>query len=212
MKRSLLFCAMFCSTAVLAQDDVGGSPKADFTNNQLRVPCVLVEGLNDQTEGMYYDIVLSRRGNSFNYELSTAQPEDTDLCELIAEYAEYKDDDFDEDDGEPEDPDIFAQCTVWPERSRIHIEAKDLDEGNYLARVSSGENIIDSVSQPAVEGVVDFRFDSDSVAVANGAEAIQSAFITDAQVTAEIRVGGTEELVVGTTVSCEVVEADEASS
>lgn len=210
MKPNILFCAMLCSTGVMAQDkpdNVGGSAKADFINGELRVPCVLIEGLNDQTEGMYFDIILKRRGKSYNYELSTAQPEDAELCELIADYAEFNDDDF--DDGDLGGAEIMAQCTVRPERNSISINAKELEDGDYIARVSSGENTIDSMSRAAIDGEVEFDFDSNAEAVTNGAEAIESDFIVDAAITAEILLDGSEDALLSSTVNCKVEEPEE---
>jgi hypothetical protein len=94
-------------------DRVGGSPKANFSTNELTIPCVKIESLSEETEGMFYDIVLARRGNSYNYELSAAEPEDAALCQRIADFAEYEDDDYAEDEeGDADNPDILVQCEV----------------------------------------------------------------------------------------------------
>lgn len=87
-------------------DRIGGSPKADFASNELTIPCVLVEGLDDSTDGMFFDIKLLRRGKSFNYELVAAAAEDTAMCQAIADFAEMEDEDLvDEDDDDTTDDD-----------------------------------------------------------------------------------------------------------
>lgn len=108
MKKLTLLAAALLSTGVFAAkpDTIGGSPKADFAANEMTIPCVLVEGLDDSTDGMFFDIKLLRRGKSFNYELVAAQAEDTAMCQAIADFAEMEDDDLvDEDDDDTTDDD-----------------------------------------------------------------------------------------------------------
>lgn len=101
MKTLTLFTAALLSTGAFAAkpDTIGGSPKADFAANKMTIPCVLVEGLDDETDGQFFDIQLLRRGKSFNYELVAAQAEDAEMCQAIADFAEMEDEDLvDEDD------------------------------------------------------------------------------------------------------------------
>jgi hypothetical protein len=132
--------ALAAGNVLADRDRVGGSPKANFSTNELTIPCVRIESLSEETEGMYYDIVLVRRGKSYNYELSAAEPEDSALCQRIADFAEYEDDDYAEDGNDDEDtpdaPDILAQCEVTDTRSKISVKGKDLEAGNYYAVIT----------------------------------------------------------------------------
>jgi len=80
--------------AAAKPDNIGGSPKANFAANELTIPCVLVESLDDTTDGLFFDIKLLRRGKSFSYELVAAQSEDADMCQAIADFAKMADEDF----------------------------------------------------------------------------------------------------------------------
>ena len=82
------FIGDLCCPTALA-DSVKGSAKADFSNDELEVPCVLIQGTGGNGDGRFYDIVLERRGKSFNYEMIFAEREDGDhvcrdgqLCHL----------------------------------------------------------------------------------------------------------------------------------
>ena len=187
-------------------DRIGGSPKADFHTDELIIPCVKISGLSDATEGTYFDVVLSRRGKSFNYALSAAEPEDEILCEYIANYSEFKDDDFDDsDDDNTDSADILVECEVSSDRSEISVEAKNLGGGEYYAVVTSGGNSAESDSQEPVDDEVEFDFDSNEEETAEGAVPIAADFITgdEPQVTGEIfLVDGGAEPLLSETVSC----------
>lgn len=190
-------------------DRVGGSPKADFRTDELSIPCVRIQNLSEATEGMYYDIVLVRRGNSYNYELSAAEPEDSALCERIADFAEYEDDDYeddeDSDDGSDDSgstPDILAQCETRSDRSKISVKGKNLEAGDYYAVITSGENTLQSMTRTIADDELEFDFDSDPDDVAEGAEAIASDFITGAQVMAAIHRDGESEALLEKTAGC----------
>lgn len=80
--KKLALCAAISAAAVMISqtalaDRVKGSARADFANGELLVPCVVIDGLGDSADGQYFDIILDQRGNSFNYELIFAEPEDT---------------------------------------------------------------------------------------------------------------------------------------
>ena len=159
-------------------DRVKGSPNANFRTDELTIPCVRIESLSAETEGKFYDIVLKRRGKSMNYELQAADAEDPVQCQRIADFA-----DFEEDD---EEPALLARCSTTPTRSKIDVESKELDDGDYYAVVTSGTNSIESEVQESDDGEVEFDFDSDSSEVAAGAEAIEASFIKDGKVTVEL--------------------------
>jgi hypothetical protein len=109
MKKLLLCTAVSAATIMMSQtaqaDRVKGSARADFANDELIVPCVVINGLGGAADGQYFDIILDRRGNSFNYELSFAEPEDTAICEELANYAIFIDDDEEESDEDESDDD-----------------------------------------------------------------------------------------------------------
>lgn len=171
--------ATICAAAQASDtsERVGGSPKADFTTNELTIPCVQVQNLSDETEGAFYDIVLKRRGKSWNYELTAAEPEDPVLCRRIADFANFEEDD---------EPALLAQCEVYAGRSRIEVHGKNLEDGEYFVVASSGDASIESLEQASVDGEVEFKFDSDSDEVAEGAEAIENDFIVEETVAVDL--------------------------
>lgn len=161
MQKLKLCAAVSMATLMLSQsalaDRVKGSAKADFSNDELEVPCVLIEGTGGNGDGRFYDIVLERRGKSFNYEMIFAEREDGDMCAEMANYARFIDDDQeDEDDSDDESNDdsddvanLFASCEVRDQsgeqvRSKIKVKAKDLASGSYYAIVTSGDVSVQS--------------------------------------------------------------------
>ncbi|MES2603391.1 MAG: hypothetical protein V4603_00540 [Pseudomonadota bacterium] len=160
-------------------DRVSGSPKANFNTDELTIPCVRIESLSAETEGAFYDIVLKRRGKSFNYELTAADAEDPVQCQRIADFADFEEDEEDE-------PELLAQCAATATRSKVAVQSKELEAGDYYAIVTSGDNTIESEVKTTDEGELEFDFDSDSAAVIAGAEAIEDDFITDDEVTVEL--------------------------
>lgn len=113
MRSTILLLGAVLSAPVLADgrpDTIGGTARADFHANELTIPCVLVEGLDDDTEGLFFDIRLKRRGSSFNYELAAAYAEDTAMCQAIADFARLEDEDLVDD----EDADDAGEGEVEP--------------------------------------------------------------------------------------------------
>jgi hypothetical protein len=191
------------STAVLA-DNIGGSAKADFKNNQLIIPCVKVTSLSTTTEGKYFDVILVRRGNSFNYEMTTAEPEDAALCERIAAVAEFEDDDLIPATPGPISTSsaILLQCEVRSNRSKISVKGKNLASGQYYATVSSGTKNAQSTNTAAVGDEVEIDFDSDAGDIAEGAIAISADFIQGAKVSAKLFQAGSTTALASTESSC----------
>lgn len=181
MKKFTLAVAVATICAAAQASDtaerVGGSPKANFSTDELTIPCVQVQNLSEETEGTFYDIVLKRRGKSWNYELTAAEPEDAVLCQRIADFANFEEDD---------EPALLAQCEASTGRSRIEVSGKNLEDDDYFVVVSSGETSLESLEQTSVDGEVGFDFDSDSDEVAEGAEAIEADFIVDGTVDVDL--------------------------
>lgn len=176
-------------------DRVSGSPKANFSTDELTIPCVRIESLSAETEGTFYDIVLKRRGKSFNYELTAADAEDPVLCQRIADFADFEED-------EENEPELLAQCEVTATRSKVAVQSKELEAGDYYAIISSGDNTIESEVQTADDGELEFAFDSDSDSAAS-AEVIEADFITDEEVTVELFAeGDDEEALLTATATC----------
>lgn len=221
MQKLKLCAAVSMATLMLSQsalaDRVKGSAKADFSNDELEVPCVLIEGTGGNGDGRFYDIVLERRGKSFNYEMIFAEREDGDMCAEMANYARFIDDDQeDEDDSDDESNDdsddvanLFASCEVRDQsgeqvRSKIKVKAKDLASGSYYAIVTSGDVSVQSEAYGTDEDVLEIEFDNDADDVLEGAEAIEADFIQDDSVLAEVFAADTDELLLSETVSCRV--------
>ena len=227
MKKLKLSCAISFAAIMLSQpalaDRVKGSAKADFSNDELEVPCVLIQGTGD---GRFYDIVLERRGKSFNYEMIFAEREDATMCEEMANYATFidddpedddsnddvADDDSDDDDSNDDSGDVanlFASCEVRDQsgdqvRSKIKLKAKDLTSGSYYAIVTSGDVSVQSEAYSTDEDELEIEFDNDADDVLEGAEAIEANFIQDGSVLAEVFAADTDELLLSETVSCRV--------
>jgi len=197
--------AMLMTQAAQA-DEVKGGAKADFNADELIVPCVQIEGYSAAADGTYFDLIFDRRGKSFNYELKFGEVEDTAMCEDIANYALFVDDDADDGEDDPED-NILASCEVThvaeeQTAASISLKAKELEAGDYYAVVSSGEdNTLTSETKTIEEDEVEFEFSSNTDDVSDGAEAIEASFIVDKSVTAEL-FDGTDTLVMSETVSC----------
>ena len=228
MQKLKLCAAVSMATLMLSQsalaDRVKGSAKADFSNDELEVPCVLIEGTGGNGDGRFYDIVLERRGKSFNYEMIFAEREDGDMCAEMANYARFIDDDQededDSDDDESNDDDesiddsddvanLFASCEVRDQsgeqvRSKIKVKAKDLASGSYYAIVTSGDVSVQSEAYGTDEDELEIEFDNDADDVLEGAEAIEADFIQDGSVLAEVFAADTDELLLSETVSCRV--------
>ena len=109
MKKLTLCAVVSAATLMMSQaamaDRVKGTAKADFENGELLVPCVLIEGTGSEFDGKYFDLVMLRRGKSFNYELTIAEPEDGPTCAELDNYATFIDDDDEEEDDDDLDDD-----------------------------------------------------------------------------------------------------------
>lgn len=214
MKTTLMSAAVTAAMIMLSQtaqaDSVKGGAKADFAADELIVPCVAIEGYSEAADGTYFDIIFDRRGKSLNYEIKFAEPEDAAMCEELANYAVFIDDDADDDDAEDS---IFASCAVTHEmevqtEAGIKLKAKDLEAGDYYAVVTSGENTLTSETKTVEGDEVEFEFSSDDSDVGEGAEAIEAGFIVDKSVTAEL-FAADDTLVLSETVSC-IVKVEDA--
>ena len=199
---------LMLSQAALA-DRVKSSAKANFSNDELEVPCVLIEGTGGNGDGRFYDIVLERRGKSFNYEMIFAEREDGGMCADMANYARFIDDDPEDEDDSDDVANLFASCEVRDQsgdqvRSKIKVKAKDLTSGSYYAIVTSGDVSVQSEAYSTDEDELEIEFDNDADDVLEGAEAIEANFIQDGSVLAEVFAADTDEFLLSETVSCRV--------
>ena len=213
MQKLKLCAAVSMATLMLSQsalaDRVKGSAKANFSNDELEVPCVLIEGTGGNGDGRFYDIVLERRGKSFNYEMIFAEREDGGMCAEMANYARFIDDDPEDEDDSDDVANLFASCEVRDQsgdqvRSKIKVKAKDLTSGSYYAIVTSGDVSVQSEAYSTDEDELEIEFDNDADDVLEGAEAIEANFIQDGSVLAEVFAADTDELLLSETVSCRV--------
>lgn len=193
-----LAATLFC-TAVEADPNnhINGSPKANFSTNELTIPCVLVQNSSTDADGKFFDVMLKRRGNSWNYELTTADAEDQAMCQRIADYASTQ------ESGGTATPQIVATCVATADRSKISVQGKNLTAGGYHTTVSSGTNSADSSTKTAdTTGAVAFAFDSDAAAVTAGSQSISATFITGSSVTAKLFAGSSTTPLLTSTVAC----------
>lgn len=169
-------------------DKISGGPRADFSLDELKVPCVKVVNSNEPYNDQFFDVIFKRRGNSFNYELIFAERENDGYCQKVADFSAFEDDDFDDDSNTSgNSADIFLRCEKRSDRSKISVDAKNLASGSYSATVRSGDNNeASSQLKTTVGDEVEFDFDSDDGDIAEGATEISFDFIQDDEVTAEI--------------------------
>ncbi|MEY4642022.1 MAG: hypothetical protein RLZZ227_2016 [Pseudomonadota bacterium] len=190
---ALVLAAQAASAGPVA-DRVSGSPKANFSTNELTIPCVRVESFSSATEGKFYDIVLKRRGNSMNYELIAADAEDPVQCQRIADFSEFEED--------TDEPALLAQCAVTATRSIVAVQSKELEDGSYYAVATSGDQGVESDVADASDGMVSFDFDSEATAIADGAEAVDADFIVDNEVSVELFAEDDDEPMLTVTATC----------
>lgn len=202
LSLSALGLAMSAASAQAA-DTIGGVAKADFATDELSIPCVQLVNFDGKNNNAFFDVILVRRGNSFNYELSVAEPEDAAFCQRLADFANFEDDDLDEDgSGDDTDaPKILAQCEARAERSIVSVQGKNLEEGDYTVALSSGDNTIETDPLATLDDEVEFEFDSDADEVLDGDIEIDAAFIVDNEVEAEL-INAAGETVLTTTATC----------
>jgi len=183
-------------------DRIGGSSRADFLTDELVIPCVKLKNFSDpDLEGLYFDVRLERRGNSFNYELVEAVQENSDVCRKIAALAAFEDDDYDNSDDDDDDNGfsslhpvgggkamrLFVGCEIDDDdgrESEIELKVLNLAPGDYRARVTSGGNVEHSSVKQASRFETEFKFKSDTDD--SDKTLITADFIQDSVVTGEI--------------------------
>lgn len=203
---ALALASTFSYSLAVAKDDIGGGPLADFRANELTVPCVEVNNLSgSNANNKFFDVVLDRRGNSMNFELTYAAPESAALCQRLADIAAFEDDDYSDDNPAPGENGfgILVRCELSGDRSSISVDAKDLAAGTYVATILSGTNDETSLPLTISGDEVEFDFDSDEDEVDDGAFEIDDNFITSGlKVTAEIVNDATDKVVYSATGLC----------
>jgi len=186
-------------------DRIGGSSRADFLTDELVIPCVKLKNFSDSNlEGLYFDVRLERRGNSFNYALVEAVQENSDVCRKIAALAAFEDDDYDNSDDDDDDNGfshssgsigngkatrLFVGCEIDDDdddgrESEIELKVLNLAPGDYRARVTSGGNVEHSSVKQASRFETEFKFKSDTDD--SDKTLITADFIQDNTVTGEI--------------------------
>ena len=189
--KIMLLIGLWVSCHLAWADRIGGSPRADFSLNELAVPCVLVTNFDDEAvNNQFFDIILERRGNSFNYELTFAQSEDHAHCQRVADFAVFDDDDFDDDnspgDGGTNTGNILVSCEKRSNRSKISVDGKNLAVGDYSSTVTSGAESVSSPVKSSVGDEIEFDYDSAADDIAEGATAISADFIQNGTISAVI--------------------------
>lgn len=206
MKINKLACALALSIIASPAwaDRIGGSSRADFLSDELVIPCVKLKNYadDDSLEGLYFDVRMERRGNSFNYELVEAIQENSDVCRKIAALAAFEDDDYDDSDDDSDDDDgfsssdptgggqatrLFVGCEIDDEdgrESKVELKVLNLAPGSYRARVISGGANVVSLEKPASRFETEFKFKSDTDD--SDKTLITADFIQDNAVTGEI--------------------------
>lgn len=178
---SAIVLCVYCN--LVWANGISGAPLADFLSNELTVPCVLVKNSDDEAlNDKYFDVILERRDNSFNYELVFAVPEDQAHCQRVGDFASFDDDDI---TGEGTAK-ILVSCEKRTNRSKISVDGKNLPSGDYSSRVISGNVSVVSSIKTTFSDEVEFDFDSSTNDIAEGATEISADFIQNGSVNAEI--------------------------
>lgn len=184
MKINKLACALALSIIASPAwaDRIGGGSRADFLSDELVIPCVKLKNYadDDSLEGLYFDVRMERRGDSFNYQLVEAIKENSDVCRKIAALAAFEDDDYDDSDDDDSDDDkgfdstpisggkatrLFVGCEIDNDdgrESKVELKVLNLAPGNYRARVTSGDNSETSLEKTASRFETEFKFKSDT--------------------------------------------------
>ena len=199
---------LFACCNLVWADRISGVSRADFLSNELTVPCVQVKNSDDAAlNDQFFDVILERRGNSFNYELIFAESEDQAHCQRVAEFAAFDDDAISEDDdGISEDgaAKILVSCEKRTNRSKVSVDGKNLASGDYSSTITSGAGSATSLIKTTVGDEVEFDFDSSADDVAKGAKEISSDFIQNGTVNAEIFDNDGNLVVSATSVLCAI--------
>jgi hypothetical protein len=139
--------------------------------------------------------------------MTTAEPEDSALCERLASVAEFEDEDLTPEPttlttGSPTTgattpgtsttaaAAMLLQCEVRANRSKITVKGKNLAAGQYFATVSSGTKSVQSNNKTATANEVEIEFDTDSGDIASGAAALTADFIQGSKVSAKLFTAG----------------------
>ncbi len=207
LKKFVFMVGLLVSCHVVWADRIGGSPRADFSSNELSVPCVQIKNFDDAAlNDQFFDIILERRGKSFNYELTFAESEDQAHCQRVADFATFEDDDFEDDDSNTgtDTTKILVSCEKRPGRSKISVDGKNLAAGDYSSTVTSGTESISSLVKSTVGDEVEFDYDSSAGDIAEGATVISADFIQNGTVDAEIIDSGSNVVVSVKNVVCSI--------
>ncbi len=181
---------LFACCNLVWADKISGVSRADFISNELTIPCVQVKNSDDAVlNDQFFDVILERRGNSFNYELIFAESEDQAHCLRVADFAAFDDDAVsvnDDDITEAGAAKILVSCENRTNRSKISVDGRNLASGDYSSAIMSGAGSAISLIKTTVGDEVEFDFDSSADDVAKGAKEISSDFIQNGTVNAEI--------------------------
>ena len=203
---TLALAATLSYSLAVAGDDIGGGAKADFSTSKLTVPCVEIRNLSGSlANNKFFDIVLERRGSSFNFELTYAASEDAAMCQQLANIATFEDSNYSDDNTAPGENGfgILVRCNLRVGRSSVSVDARDLAAGTYIATIKSGTKVKTSLPMTISGDEVEFDFDSDNGDVAEGAVRIDTDFIqNDLKVVAEIVNDITDKVVYSATGIC----------
>lgn len=196
---SIIGLSVFCNS--VWADNISGASRADFLSNELTIPCVQVKNSDDTTlNDKFFDVILERRGNTFNYELVFAELEDSAHCQRVAVFAAF-DDDVIPEVGTAK---ILVSCEKRANRSKISVNGKNLTSGDYSASITSNTGSAVSLIKSTIGDEVEFDFDSAADDIAQGATEISANFIENGMVNAEIFAANGNSIVSATEVLCTI--------
>ncbi len=150
-----ILVAALMTHSVSAREFSSGTPSMDFNRGELKIPCLAVQNSGSEADDMYFAVTLQQRGNSMNFDVTLAEPDDDAVCGTLDVLA---------NSARSSEPEIHLECQISEGRIRVEVEGEDLPAGTYTATLVSGEVPVSSESQDSIGNEVKFWFDSDESA------------------------------------------------
>ncbi len=150
-----ILVAALMTHSVSAREFSSGTPSMDFNRGELKIPCLAVQNSGSEADDMYFAVTLQQRGNSMNFDVTLAEPDDDAVCGTLDVLA---------NSARSSEPEIHLECQISEGRIRVEVEGEDLPAGTYTATLVSGEVPVSSESQASLGKKVKFWFDSDESA------------------------------------------------
>ena len=157
----------------------------DSSTGKLTVSCVKVNNDDGLLGKRFFNVILQRQIDVTLFKLTQISLVDSSLCSS-------NDDNSSSSSSSSSSSgvgtaDIRLRCETRANRSKVSVDGKRLNAGNYFAEISSGTNQAVSPLKVTNANEVEFDFDSQPDDIAEGATAISTNFIRNNVVNATIK-------------------------